>query len=147
MKPIVPSTMDGKLREIGLDPKALPPLAKLEPDKLRAVMNTFTKALGVPCRHCHESDFRTPTAKKKIATRMWNDFVRGLAMEDGATLYCDSCHQSRAVLLDRSDGPALEAWMTENMVAKLHRADGQEHACKTCHGDPFVPKIFTRLWR
>ena len=98
MKPIAPSAMEAKLRAIGLDPAALPPLNKLDAKTLRDVMNTFTKALGVQCSHCHEKDFRAPTAKKKIATHMWNDFTRALALEgggsrEGGAIYCDSCHR------------------------------------------------------
>lgn len=127
MKPPVPSAMEGKLREIGLDPAALPPLNKLDPKTLRDVMNTFTKALGVQCSYCHEKDFRAPTAKKKIATHMWNDFTRLLAV-DGGTLYCDSCHGGRTQLLDRRDLNVLGAWMQESYVDKLKRSDRKEHS-------------------
>jgi hypothetical protein len=148
MKPIAPSNMVAKLREIGLDPAALPPLNKLEPKMLRDVMNTFTKSLGVQCSHCHEKDFKAPTAKKKIATHMWNDFTRSLAMAEGpaagGTLYCDSCHQGRAEFLDRSDLKQLGAWMQENYVDKLKRADKKDHDCSTCHGDPFEGKILKK---
>lgn len=154
MKPIAPSAMEGKLREIGLDPAALPPLDKLDAKTLRDVMNTFTKALGVQCSHCHEKDFRAPTAKKKIATRMWNDFTRALALEgsggpggEGGAIYCDSCHGGRAQLLDRHDLVALGGWMQENYVDKLKRADRKDHGCETCHGDPFEGKILSTRWK
>lgn len=147
MKPLVPSAMEAKLREIGLDPAALPPLSKLDPKTLRDVMNTFTKALGVNCKHCHEKDFKAPTEKKKIATHMWNDFTRALAVDGGGALYCDSCHGGRAQFLDRRDLGALGTWMQENFVDKMTRADNQEHICDTCHGDPFEGSIMTKLWR
>jgi hypothetical protein len=147
MKPIVPSAMGAKLREIGLDPAALPPLNKLDPKTLRDVMNTFTKALGVQCKYCHEKDFKAPTPMKKVATHMWNDFTRTLALEGGGTLYCDSCHAGRTLLLDRNDLGAVGAWMQENYVDKIKRVDKKDHGCETCHGDPFEGKILTKLWK
>lgn len=147
MKPAQPSAMADKLREIGVDPTALPPLNKLDAKTLRDVMNTFTKALGVKCSHCHEKDFRAPTANKKIATHMWNDFTRGLALDGGGLLYCDSCHGGRAQFLDRTDLRALGAWMQESYVDKMRRADKKDHGCETCHGDPFEGKILTKLWK
>jgi Cytochrome c7 and related cytochrome c len=137
--------MEGKLREIGLDPAALPPLNKLDAKTLRDVMNTFTKALGVQCSFCHEKDFKAPTAKKKIATHMWNDFTRPLGME-GGVLYCDSCHAGRVQVLDRHDLRELGTWMQSNYVDKLKRSDRKEHTCDTCHGDPFEGKILTKRW-
>ncbi|MBX3207937.1 MAG: hypothetical protein KF764_23020 [Labilithrix sp.] len=151
MKDVAPSTMAAKLRDIGLDPTALPPLNKLDAKTLRDVMNTFTKALGVQCSHCHEKDFRAPTANKKIATHMWNDFTLALALDGepagGGALYCDSCHGGRAQFLDRRDLGALGAWMQDNYVDKLRRADGKDNTCDTCHGDPFEGKILSKLWK
>ena len=143
MKPIVASAMAADLQAIGLDPKALPPLGKLDPDKLRKVMKTFTKALGVTCTDCHvENDFRASTPRKAIAAGMWDHFARPLAMTDGALVYCDSCHQGRITpLLDRHDKKALSQWMDANYVDKVKRIDGAEHTCATCHGDPFKPEI------
>jgi len=148
MKPIVASAMEAELREIGLDPKALPPLDKMDPAMLRKVMKPFTKALGVQCSHCHDTkSFKAPTPNKKIAARMWNDFVRGLAMSDGNAVFCDSCHQGSATFLDRSSIPALSDWMSENYTGKLVRTDNKEHGCETCHGDPFEGKVFAKLWK
>ena len=144
MKPILASSMDAKLLDIGVDPSAVPPLNKLDPKMLRDVMNTFTKALGVGCGHCHEKDFKAPTANKKIATRMWNDYTRSLTLTSGEPLYCDSCHGGRARFLERSDPNALGTWMQENYVDKVARADGKEHGCGTCHGDPFAGKILSK---
>lgn len=140
MKDLAPSAMAADLQEIGLDPKALPPLDKIAPDKLRKVMKTFTKALGMQCTGCHDAnDFRAPTKNKKIAARMWSEYVRGLAMEDGSALYCDSCHQGAKEPLDRHDKKALAGWMDQNFVTKLKRVDGKDHSCETCHGEPFEP--------
>lgn len=139
--------MGTALAEIGIDTKALPPLNKLPPDQLRKVMRTFTKSLGVPCSHCHDTkDFRAPTANKTIATHMWNDFTRTLVLDRGP-LYCDSCHDGRAKILDRHDPEALGRWMQANYVEPLKRVDQQGHGCPTCHGDPFEGKILTRRWK
>lgn len=147
MKPIVPSAMAAELKAIGLDPKALPPLSKMEPDKIRKVMSTFKKALGVKCDACHDqNDFRAWTPNKRVAAGMWDQFVRGLAMEDGSLLYCDSCHQGAMHILDRTDKKALAGWMETSYVGKLKlKAKDVEHGCGTCHGDPFEPK-FLAAW-
>jgi hypothetical protein len=146
MHPIAPSKLVSDLKDIGLDARALPPLAKMEPEKLRKVMKTFTKALGVQCNACHDpNDFRAWTPKKKIASHMWNDWVRALAMEEKtAVLYCDSCHQGSMDFLDRGDKKALSAWMDANFVSKLKRTDAKEHGCETCHGDPFDNRFLAK---
>ncbi|WP_394822704.1 cytochrome c3 family protein [Pendulispora albinea] len=145
MKPIATSAMAIELQNIGLDLKNLPPLEKLEPAKVRKVMRTFNKALGAKCSDCHnEADYSAMTPKKKIALHMWNDYVRGLALEDGTALYCDSCHQGRMEFLDRRDKKALAAWMEQNYEDKMRRRDGKEHKCATCHGDPFDGAILAR---
>ena len=155
MKPIAPSAMLAELSAIGLDPAALPPLAQLEPDKLRRVMRTFTRSLGAVCADCHvENDFAAPTPRKNVAAKMWDQYVRGLSLTAGggapdsplAPLYCDSCHAGRITpLLDRHDGKALAEWMDRNFVARLKRTDGKEHRCETCHGEPFAPR-FLAAW-
>ena len=153
----VATAMEADLKELGLDPKALPPLGKLEASTLRKVMRTFTRSLGVPCAACHDvKDFRAPTPKKTIATHMWNDFARGLAMRDGSPLYCDSCHGGKATFLDRSDRKELAGWMRRAFVegldvvprerGPLARTDGKEHNCATCHGEPFEGDIFGKRW-
>ena len=143
-----PTTMDADLKELGLDPKALPPLDRLDASTLRQVMKTFTKSLGVPCVECHAvPDFRASTPKKTIATHMWNDFARGLATRDGAPLYCDSCHEGKATFLDRSDRSQLGDWMQQAYVAPLSRTDEKEHNCATCHGEPFEGDIFGKRWK
>ena len=145
MKAIVASALGRDLEAIGIDPKHLPPLEKLEPDKLRKVMRTFTRSLGFRCTDCHLDDFAAPTPRKMIARRMWDDITRGLAFQDGAPLYCDSCHQGRPNLLDRSDEKAIVAFMKDNFVTKLKRVDEGEHGCGTCHGEPF-DKVILKKW-
>lgn len=140
--------MEAELREIGLDPKALPRLSEMDPASLRRVMKPISKALGVQCIHCHDtSSFKAPTRNKRIATHMWNDFTRALSLADNAPLFCDSCHGGKATFLDRSSIPSVADWMRDNYDAKLVRVDKAEHGCETCHGDPFEGKILTKLWR
>ncbi|MDB4997551.1 MAG: hypothetical protein JWM74_4983 [Myxococcaceae bacterium] len=146
MKPVAASTIVADLQALGLDPKNLPALGKLEPDKLRKVMRTFTKSLGARCADCHvESDYAAMTPMKKIAQGHWDEFVRKLSTDTGAPVYCDSCHQGRLKLLDRNDKKALGTWMDANFVDHFKRRDGKEHGCETCHGDPFEGKANARF--
>jgi hypothetical protein len=133
------------LKSANVDIAALPDdlgeIAK-SPSKLKAVMKTFTIALGTTCDGCHAKngskiDYEAVTPKKNVAKKMWTSFVRGLQKKDGSALYCDSCHQGKMEFLDRADPKALGAWMKNNFVEKLARRDGAEHACATCHGEPF----------
>lgn len=147
-KPIAPTEMGAALKELGLDVKNLPPLNKIPPDKIRKVMNTFTKALGTQCTGCHDGDdFKKATPNKKVAARMWNEFVRGYAMEGGGAVYCDSCHGGKMTFLVRDPGlKELSSWMDENFVSKLKKPNGQAHSCETCHGDPMEGK-FLHTWK
>ncbi len=144
MKPIAPSAMASDLETIGLDPGHLPPLDKLAPDKLRKVMRTFTRSLGFRCTDCHLDDYAAPTPRKTITRHMWDELTRPLAFQDGALLYCDSCHQGRPKLLDRGNAKAIDAFMKDSFVAKLKRADDAEHGCATCHGEPFDQAILKK---
>jgi hypothetical protein len=156
-RPITPTEMGPALKELGIDVKRLPPLNKIPPDKIRKVMNTFTKALGTKCDGCHDiDDFKKATPNKKVAARMWNEFVRGFEMEGGGAVYCDSCHgggqgngkeTGSMTFLVRDPGlKALSKWMDENMVSKLKKTNGQPHSCETCHGDPMEGK-FLHTWK
>jgi hypothetical protein len=87
-----------------------------------------------------------PTPRKKIAEKMWNEFVVKLAMQDGSPVFCDTCHQGRFLQLDRHDKKAVSGWMDDNFVGKMKRRDGKEHECATCHGDPPEYK-FLDAWR
>ena len=147
MRAVAASEMGPALKELGLDVKNLPPLNKIPPDKMRKVMSTFTKALGTKCTGCHDGDdFKKPTPHKKIAARMWNEMVRGYALEGGGAVYCDSCHQGKAEFLVRDPGlKELSGWMDENFVGQLKKKNGEEHSCETCHGDPMEGK-FLHTW-
>jgi hypothetical protein len=147
MTPIVQSQMGEKLSRIGLDPRKLPPIGELDKSQLLAVMETFTESLGIPCSGCHAmQDMHADTRRKRVAKRMWNDFSRGLAFDNGDALYCDTCHQGHVYLLDRSDKAKLADYMSDQFVGRLKRADGRDHDCGTCHGDP-PDFAFLAIWR
>jgi hypothetical protein len=147
-KVIAPTEMGAALKELGLDVKSLPPLNKIPPDKIRKVMGTFTKALGTQCTGCHDGDdFKKATPNKKVAARMWNEFVRGYSMEGGGAVYCDSCHAGKMTFLVRDPGlKELSKWMDENFVSKMKATNGKPHSCETCHGDPMEGK-FLHTWK
>jgi hypothetical protein len=135
LKPPIPSAMVADLQALGLDAKNLPPIEKLEPKTLRGVMKLLAKSLGAKCGDCHaEGDFAAPTRRKKIAAKMWDEFVVKLSLQ-GQPLFCDSCHQGRIKQLDRSDKKALGKWMDANFAQKLVRKDGKDEACESCHVD------------
>lgn len=128
--------MVADLQGLALDPKNLPPIEKLDPKALRRVMKLIAKSLGATCGDCHrEGDFALPTPRKKVAAKMWDEFVTKLALADGTPLFCDSCHQGRTKQLDRTDKKALGRWMDANFVGKLKRKDDKDHECETCHVD------------
>ena len=135
------TAMRDALAAAGLDPGALPPFDQLAPAQLGAVMDTFTRALGVGCGDCHAGDPSVATARTRIAKKMWDRLARSLVRRDGGALYCDSCHAGRATFLDRSDPRsegALGRWMQASYVPPLVRRDGAPHDSSTCHGAPFV---------
>ena len=145
MKSISGSAMADDLKKLGIDPMKPQALNKLSPDVIRKVMMTFQKSLGVKCDFCHDvNNFKAQTPKKKIAARMWNDYVVGMRMDDKSPLYCDSCHAGKAEFLDRADKKALSGWMDANYVKKLKRTDGKEHSCDQCHGDPFEGRFLAQ---
>jgi len=149
MKAPVASQMAADLQKIGLDPKNLPSmdqLIKKDKKKLRQVMEPLAKAVGLKCVDCHDGDaYDKPTRRKNIAMHMWDQFARGLTMTDGSPIFCDSCHQGRITLLDRSDKKALGKWMQANLVDPLARKDKKDHGCATCHGDEMDMNIL-RTW-
>jgi Cytochrome c7 and related cytochrome c len=148
MKAPVRSTLLSDLEALGLDPKNLPPIEKLDPKALRGTMKLIAKSLGAKCRDCHlEGDFAARTPRKMIAAKMWDEFVVKLVFAgDGAPLFCDSCHQGKTGQLDRSDPNGLRRWMATNFVDGLKRKDEQEHACETCHGPGQGGMRFLHKW-
>jgi hypothetical protein len=134
------------LRTAGFELDTLPALESLHENghpRMRAIMKTFTMALGTTCDGCHvagaqtDDEFRVMTPRKKVAAQMYARFVGELQKKDGHPIYCDTCHQGRIKFLDRSDNDALTGWMQQNLVDGLARKDGKDHGCATCHGTPF----------
>jgi len=145
---MTPSMMGDKLAALGIDTKALPAFDKLTPDQKRKVMPLFKQSLGyAECTGCHtESDFKKVTPHMKIAKGMWDHFASQLKQEGGALLFCDSCHGGAEKILGK-DPEAVRAFMHDQYVDKLDRADGKGHDCKTCHGDKLELDIFGKLWK
>lgn len=135
------TAMGDALAAAGLDPAALPPLDEVTGAQRDAVMDTFSRALGLGCGDCHEADYTVATPRTRVARKMWDRMVRGLARRDGGALYCDSCHAGQATFLDRADprpDGALGRWMQASYVDPVVRRDGAPHDCASCHGTPFV---------
>ena len=148
LKPIVATALAAYLKAIGLDVKKLPPLGKLDPQKLRKVMDLFTKSLGgVECTMCHvKSDFKAATPNKNVAGHMWDEFVRRYETTDSKPIFCDSCHQGRVDLLNRGDRKALAKYMSDVYVDGIKLKDGKDHDCATCHGDITAPPFLDAKW-
>jgi Cytochrome c3 len=144
-KPTVASSLMAGLADAGIDVKNLPPLEKLSKSQQTKVMNSFTKSLGVKCNFCHSAtNFEADHPMKNVARRMWNENVRGITF-DGGALYCDSCHQGKAEMLDKSDKKVLGAWMDAEYTKRMKRS-GQAQTCANCHGEPFNPD-FIESWK
>jgi hypothetical protein len=134
---VQPTKMEDQLRAVGLDPKHLPPFEQLTRRQLGRVMRTFSASLGIKCVGCHDPDeFHRSSPRKRAAVHMWNDFVRALETDEGAPVYCDSCHQGSVQALDRRSKDVVAQYMDDVFVGKLRRVDGKDHDCGTCHGDP-----------
>src|SRR4051812_19975775 len=146
---LAPSQMLTELKAIGIDPAHPGELGKLEMGKKKKVMKLFVKSLGMAsCEGCHApGDFKADTHNKRMATAMWDHFVKGLKTKGGEPIFCDSCHQGHEELLVRGDKKALSAFMKENYEDKLARTDKKDHSCETCHSDPFEGKVFAKVWK
>jgi len=142
-----PTALLPEVLALGIDPTKDTDLAAIEISKKKKVMKLFTKALGTDCTGCHTDDFRADTRNKKIARHMWKDFVSVLRDAQGNGIFCDSCHQGKMNMLARDDDKVLAEFMKTNYVGKMKRADGAEHKCATCHGDPFEPDIFKNKFK
>jgi hypothetical protein len=144
--------MLAELGATGVNLSQLQPLAEMSLEEKKKLMPLFQKALGFKdCGGCHAGgsdglDFKAETHHKKIARGMWDHFVVPLRDEQGANIFCDSCHAGKVEVLNRSNHEDLMAFMKAQYVGKLRRADGQEHTCATCHGEPMAPRIFAKLW-
>ena len=149
--PVMASKMGEDLKKLGFDLAKLPPkLDKMPEAQKKKIMPLFVKALGFEnCNGCHvEGDFKKKTRNTHMAVEMWEHFVVALRGEKGAAnMFCDSCHQGKAKMLNRADSRGIQTFMKEQYEDKLERADKKEHSCGSCHSDPFEPKIFDKVWK
>jgi hypothetical protein len=141
------STLLPAVQELGIDVTKDTDLTAIPLAKKRKLMQLFTNALDTTCDTCHEGGFKTDTRNKRIARKMWSDFVAVLREKDGTPVFCDSCHQGHVKTLARDDDKVLAAYMKANFVERMARADGAEQKCATCHGDPFEPDIFRKRFK
>ena len=143
------------LRAAGFTLDALPELESLHETghpRMRAIMKTFTIALGTTCDGCHvakaetDDEFRIDTPRKKVARQMYARFVGELQKKGGGAIYCDTCHQGSIKFLDRGNADAVGTWMKDNLVDRLERKDGKTQICASCHGEPFAGPMLD-AWR
>lgn len=149
-EPIMATKMADELKKAGFDLAKMPPkIDKMSGAQKKKIMPLFVKALGYEsCTGCHvEGDFKKKTRNLRVAEHMYDEFVASLRDDKGAaTVFCDSCHQGKAKVLNRSDLKAVGKYMDEQYVGHLARADKASHECGTCHGDTMEMKIFDKLW-
>jgi len=138
------------LKKAGFDIAKLPAtIDKMSDAQKKKIMPLFVKSLGYEnCQGCHvEGDFKKHTRNTNIAEKMYTEFVVALRDEKGAaTVFCDSCHQGKPKVLNRSDLKAVGKFMDEQYVGHFNRTDKKEQACGSCHGDTMEMKIFDKLW-
>lgn len=157
--PLRPSSLLAEVAAAGVDLSAGVKLAELPPGPKKKLMRLFTRSLGYEgCDGCHgldergKIDMKLETRNLQIARRMYDDYVLGLRTREGGLLFCDSCHDGSAKILDRADHAALKRFMKGEYVGKLSRADQSEHTCATCHGEHreggghHAHDIFGPLW-
>lgn len=148
--PLSATKFAAELKKLGFDgTKPIADLEKMDLAAKKKLMPLFTKALGYEsCNGCHASDgdYHTSTRNMKISRKMWSQFVAATRDTKGGMLFCDSCHNGATKILNRMDHKAVGAFMHENYVAKITRADKQENTCGTCHGTPLQPEIIEKAW-
>ncbi len=153
------SALLADVTKLGIDLKKVGPLEKMKAADKKKLMPLFQKALGYKdCTGCHAPgkdkdhpiDVKIETHNMKMARGMFNSFVVKLRDEKGEAMFCDTCHTGPSGgtnhILERADHEALQKFMKENYEGKLSRADKAEHSCGTCHGEPFEPKVFAKVW-
>ncbi len=74
-------------------------LTGMDREKIKLVMDGFTKALGVKCSNCHTQNDETDTPSKQIARFMMREFSGELLKQDGSAVGCADCHQGHSRLL------------------------------------------------
>ena len=150
-QPVKASAFAEDLKKAGFDLAKLPPkIGKMSDGQKKKIMPLFVKALGYEnCQGCHvEGDFKKKTRNLEIAEHMYDEFVAALRDEKGvANVFCDSCHQGKPKVLNRSDLKAVNKFMDDQYVNHFSRADKKSQECSSCHGDTFEMKIFDKLWK
>ena len=149
--PIKASAFAEDLKKAGFDLAKLPPkIDKMSDGQKKKIMPLFVKALGYEnCQGCHvEGDFKKKTRNLEIAEHMYDEFVAALRDENGkATVFCDSCHDGKAKMLNRADRTAMSKYMETEYVGHFTRADKKNQECSSCHTDTFEMKIFDKVWK
>lgn len=143
---LIPSGMEGRLAELGLDPKALPEMSALTPKQRFKVMDLIAESLGASCGSCHEGkNYKRETDHKKVARFMWNTLTAPHTLAEGP-LFCDSCHQGNRNHLDRNHPTGVKPYMEAEYSGRLlRRSDNEAVPCSTCHGQEFEPDILDKL--
>lgn len=146
--PLKATAMIADIKKAGLDPAKLPPMAKLTTGQKKKIMPALKKSLGfAECNGCHvEGDYKKKTRNTQIAAKMWDEFVVPLRDEKGGPLFCDSCHDGSNKVLAHGNDEAVQKFMETDYEGKLTRADKEELACTTCHGDAMDNHIIQDLW-
>ena len=162
---VVPSRFDKEISALGLDPRKLPLFASLTLEQKKGLMPLFAKSLGYAkdgdpgCAGCHVAgDYKLPTRNRGLSRQMYDRWSVGLEIDlgsqavgptrpSGATLFCDSCHESKSKVLDRSNADVLKAFMKAEYEGKLLRRDELPMSCATCHGDELEIAIFDKVWK
>ncbi len=146
LRPLVPTAFASQLAELGFDAGRLPPLSEVSLGVKSDLMALMSRSLGVECTVCHasETDFRAETRNKAITRKMWSEFVVGRALKEGP-VFCDSCHQGQAQVLQRERRADVKAYM-KTEYARLIDSAGHAAGCEDCHGRPLQPQIFAQLW-
>jgi hypothetical protein len=143
---MVPSEAWAQVAALGIRPDLR--LSQIPSKQKRKLMPRFQEALGYDdCNGCHvEGSFKKETPQMRVAREMYDHFVVALRAEGGEPLFCDSCHQGGVELVPRGDVAATKRFMKTQYTERLVRADGAEHGCASCHGEPFEPHLVER-WR
>jgi hypothetical protein len=148
--PVGPSKYIDDVKRIGIDLKKATELEKIGLSDKKKLMPFFQKSMGYDaCTGCHAEggDYKQVTRNMKITRGMWKSFVVALRDDKGNAVFCDSCHQGKAKVLNRSDKKALQKFMEDEYEHKLTRADKKDNACTSCHGDEMETKIIEKIWK
>ena len=146
---IVPSKMIADIKAIGIDLASPGDLSKMDMSKKKKLMPFFVKALGhvglrrlprrgrLQGRHAQQADGVVDVEPLRQRS----------SRQGGGALFCDSCHQGKQKLLDRSDKKALSKFMIAELrrQAPARRQEGPH--LRDVPLRPFEGKIFAKLWK